>query len=87
MIQDLDQKAKRNETIEVLKVKGTSTQALEKALKNMLKPQNGMDPNARSPQNLKVSPDGQPAGQRPGQPRGQGKGGSSNALNEFGSDD
>lgn len=87
MIEQLDQKAKRNETIEVLKVNGTSTQALEKALKNMLKPQNGMDPNARSPQNLKVSPDGQPVGQRPGQPRGQGKGGSSNALNEFGSDD
>jgi len=59
MIQELDLKAKRNEAVEVLAVGGTSTIALEKALKNLLRPQNGMDPNARSPQNLKLSPEGQ----------------------------
>ena len=59
MIQELDLKAKRNEAVEVLAVGGTSTIALEKALKNLLRPQNGMDPNARAPQNLKLSPEGQ----------------------------
>jgi hypothetical protein len=59
MVQELDLKAKRNEAVEVLAVGGTSTIALEKALKNLLRPQNGMDPNARSPQNLKLSPEGQ----------------------------
>lgn len=83
MVEELDQKAKRNETIEVLKVSGTSTNALEKALKNMLKPQNGMDPNARSPQNLRVSPEGQ----RPEQARGQRRGGSSNRPEFSGNDD
>ena len=89
MIEELDQKAMRNETVEVLKVNGTSTQALEKALKNLLKPQNGMDPNARSPQNLKLSPDGQPMGQRSGsgQPKGQGRGGSVNPPGNFGPGD
>ncbi|MFM2011374.1 MAG: hypothetical protein RLZZ396_158, partial [Planctomycetota bacterium] len=47
MIEELDQKAKRNDTVEVLKVGNTSTKALEKALKNMLRPQNAIDPNAR----------------------------------------
>ena len=37
LIEELDQKAKRSETIEVLKVNGTSTLALEKALKNLLR--------------------------------------------------
>ena len=59
MVQELDLKAKRNEAVEVLAVGGTSTIALEKALKNLLRPQNGMDPNARAPQNLKLSPEGQ----------------------------
>ena len=59
MIQELDLKAKRNEAVEVLAVGGTSTIALEKALKNLLRPQNGIDPNARAPQNLKLSPEGQ----------------------------
>ena len=59
MIQELDLKAKRNEAVEVLAVGGTSTIALEKALKNLLRPQNGLDPNARAPQNLKLSPEGQ----------------------------
>jgi type II secretory pathway component GspD/PulD (secretin) len=67
MIEELDQKAKRNDTVEVLKVGNTSTKALEKALKNMLRPQNAIDPNARSPQNQRISPDGQQPGRRPGQ--------------------
>ncbi|MBM3965408.1 MAG: hypothetical protein FJ308_10160 [Planctomycetes bacterium] len=37
LIEELDQKAKRSETVEVLKVNGASTQALEKALKNLLR--------------------------------------------------
>ena len=37
LIEELDQKAKRSETVEVLKVNGTSTVALEKALKNLLR--------------------------------------------------
>ena len=69
MVQELDLKAKRNEAVEVLAVGGTSTIALEKALKNLLRPQNGMDPNARSPQNLKISPEGQ--GGLPGNPQRQ----------------
>jgi len=67
MIEELDQKAKRNDTVEVLKVGNTSTKALEKALKDMLRPQNAIDPNARSPQNQRISPDGQQPGRRPGQ--------------------
>lgn len=86
MIEELDQKAQRNETVEVLKVNGTSTLALEKALKNLLRPQNGqngMDPNGRSPQNLRFSSEaqpggGQPNGQRPGQNKGQRRGGTEN---------
>ncbi|MFN5273743.1 MAG: secretin N-terminal domain-containing protein [Planctomycetota bacterium] len=74
MIEELDQKAKRNETVEVLKVGNTSTKALEKALKNMLRPQNAIDPNARSPQNQRISPDGQQPGRRPGQRPGANQG-------------
>jgi type II secretory pathway component GspD/PulD (secretin) len=77
MIEELDQKAKRNETVEVLKVNGTSTQALEKALKNMLRPQYGMESNARSSQNLKISPEGQ----KPSQARGQRRAGGSPETN------
>lgn len=67
MIEELDQKAKRNETVEVLKAGNTNTKALEKALKNMLRPQNAIDPNARSPQNQRISPEGQQPGRQPGQ--------------------
>jgi type II secretory pathway component GspD/PulD (secretin) len=74
MIEELDQKAKRNDTVEVLKVGNTSTKALEKALKNMLRPQNAIDPNARSPQNQRISPDGQQPGRRPGQRPGANQG-------------
>ena len=67
MIEELDQKAKRNETVEVLQAGNTNTKALEKALKNMLRPQNAIDPNARSPQNQRISPEGQQPGRQPGQ--------------------
>jgi type II secretory pathway component GspD/PulD (secretin) len=74
MIEQLDQKAKRNETVEVLKAGNTNTKALEKALKNMLRPQNAIDPNARSPQNQRISPDGQQPGRQPGQRPGANQG-------------
>jgi hypothetical protein len=88
MIEELDLKAKRNEAVEVIQVGGTSTVALEKALKNLLRPQNGMDPNARPPQNLKISPDGQGGMQRPSQARDPRRGGAGNASGNqaFGDD-
>lgn len=54
LIEELDQKAKRSETVEVIKVNGTSTIALEKALKNLLR---GKSTNAQgAAMNLKLTP-------------------------------
>ena len=54
LIEELDQKAKRSEQVEVVKVNGASTAALEKALKNLLRTNKGL--NGRNPQNVRLTP-------------------------------
>jgi type II secretory pathway component GspD/PulD (secretin) len=54
LIEELDQKAKRSEQVEVVKVNGASTVALEKALKNLLRTNKGA--NGRNPQNMRLTP-------------------------------
>ena len=54
LIEELDQKAKRSEQVEVVKVNGASTVALEKALKNLLRSNKGA--NGRNPQNVRLTP-------------------------------
>lgn len=56
LIEELDQKAKRSEQVEVVKVNGASTVALEKALKGLLRQNQGMNPNGKNPQNVRLSP-------------------------------
>lgn len=56
LIEELDQKAKRSEQVEVVKVNGASTVALEKALKGLLRQNQGMNPNGKNPQNIRLSP-------------------------------
>ena len=56
LIEELDQKAKRSEQVEVVKVNGASTVALEKALKGLLRQNQAMNPNGKNPQNVRLSP-------------------------------
>lgn len=56
LIEELDQKAKRSEQVEVVKVNGASTVALEKALKGLLRQNQVMNPNGKNPQNVRLSP-------------------------------
>ena len=56
LIEELDRKAKKSESVQVVQVNGTSTKALEKALKNLLRPKVGLDQKGQNPQNLRLSP-------------------------------
>jgi type II secretory pathway component GspD/PulD (secretin) len=61
MIEELDRNARPSQSIQVAKMNGTSTKAMERALKVLLRPQQPADPNAQPGQNPQAQQQGRPA--------------------------